>query len=115
QVGILAAAGLHALDHHVDRLAEDHARTRRVAQALGAAYPEVVDPEHVETNILVLDVSAAGWAAGDLVAAAGGRRVLGYPPDARHARFVWHLDVDDEMTEHAQTVLLDLLARGSGD
>lgn len=115
QVGILAAAGLHALDHHVDRLAEDHARTRRVAQALGAAYPEVVDPEHVETNILVLDVSAAGWAAGDLVAAAGGRGVLGYPTDARHARFVWHLDVDDEMTEHAQAVLLDLLARGSGD
>ena len=67
------------------------------------------------TNILVLDVSAAGWAAGDLVAAAGGRGVLGYPTDARHARFVWHLDVDDEMTEHAQAVLLDLLARGSGD
>ncbi|WP_238695381.1 threonine aldolase family protein [Ornithinimicrobium flavum] len=114
QVGLLAAAGLHALEHHVDRLAEDHARTRRVAQAVGTAYPAVVDPEHVETNILVLDVSAAGWVAADLVAAAGERGVLGYPTDARHARFVWHLDVDDEMTEHAGAVLLDLLARGPG-
>lgn len=113
QVGLIAAAGLHALDHHVERLAEDHARTRRVAEALGTAYPGVVDPTLVETNILVLDVSAAGWSAADLVAAAAGRGVLGYPTGPRHARYVWHLDVDDAMTGHAQDVLLELLGRGA--
>lgn len=114
QVGMLAAAGLHALDHHVDRLAEDHARARRVAEAIGTAYPQVVDPAGVETNILVLDVAAAGWDAAELVAAAQERGVRGYPTDARRARYVWHLDVDDEMTDHAQAVLLELLSRGAG-
>lgn len=115
QVGILAAAGLYALEHQLQRLADDHSRTARVAQALGAAHPDVVDPAAVQTNILVLDTGAAGWSGADLVAAAAQRGVLGYPTDARHARFVWHLDVDDAMTEHAGTVLLDLIGqRGTG-
>ncbi|WP_299449338.1 low specificity L-threonine aldolase [uncultured Serinicoccus sp.] len=112
QVGLLAAAGRYALDHQLDRLAEDHRRTAAVARALGGAAPDVVDPEQVHTNILVLDVGAAGWAAADFVAAAGERGVLGYPTDARHARYVWHLDVDDPMTQHAEDVLLELLDRG---
>lgn len=111
QVGMLAAAGLHALDHHVERLAEDHARTRRAAEALAAVVPGVVEPVDVHTNILVLDVSVAGWAAADLVARAGEAGVLGYPTDARHARYVWHLDVDDAMTDHAVEVLTGLLSR----
>ncbi len=110
QTGILAAAGLHAIEHHVARLADDHERTHRSARALGESYPEVVDPAHVHTNILVLDVSRQGWAAPDFVAAAAQAGVLGYPTDARHARYVWHLDIDDEMTDHAATVLGDLLA-----
>ncbi|SOC51650.1 threonine aldolase family protein [Ornithinimicrobium cerasi] len=113
QVGLLAAAGLHALDHHVDRLAQDHARARRAAESLAAVAPGVVDPEDVHTNILVLDVSAAGWSAGELVARAGEAGVLGYPTDPRHARYVWHLDVDDTMTDHAVAVLGELL--GSRD
>lgn len=114
QVGLLAAAGHHALDHHVERLAEDHRRTRATAQVLAEARPDAVVPEHVETNILVLDVSAAGWSGADFVAAAAAEGVLGYPTDARHARFVWHLDIDDAMTEHAQAVLAGLLAGGPG-
>jgi threonine aldolase len=113
QVGLLAAAGLHALDHHVDRLADDHARTRRAAEALASVAPGVVDPGRVETNILVLDASAAGWSSAELVARAGEAGVLGYPTDRRHARYVWHLDVDDAMTDHAVTVLTDLLGSRS--
>ncbi|MGD8149834.1 threonine aldolase family protein [Ornithinimicrobium sp. Y1694] len=110
QVGILAAAGLHALDHHLDRLAEDHARTRHTGQRVAEVAPGVVDPANVHTNILVLDVGAAGWSAPDLIAAAGERGVRGYPTGPWHARFVWHLDIDDAMTEHAGEVLADLLA-----
>ena len=113
QVGILAAAGLHALDHHVERLADDHTRARKTAEALAAVVPGVVDPAAVETNILVLDVSAAGWTGPAFVAAAGERGVLGYPTDRRRARFVWHLDVDDTMTARATEQLCALLARGA--
>lgn len=114
QVGILAAAGLHALDHHVERLAEDHARARRTAQALADAAPGSVDPARVETNILVVDVAASGWTGPAFVEAAAQEGVLGYPTDGRHARFVWHLDVDDAMTDHAAERLSRLLASGPG-
>src|SRR6195952_1507099 len=53
QVGILAAAGLHALDHHVERLAEDHAHARLLAEGCG------LDPDTVETNIVVVERSDA--------------------------------------------------------
>ena len=112
QVGILAAAGLHALDHHVERLADDHARARRTATAVAQVADGVVDPAAVHTNILVLDVSAAGWTGPGFVEAAAGLGVLGYPTDPRRARFVWHLDVDDTMTDRATERLAGLLAQG---
>lgn len=115
QVGILAAAGRYALEHQLARLADDHTRAGQAAAAVGAAYPQVVDPATVHTNILVLDVSAAGWAAPDFITAAAERGVLGYPTDGRRVRFVWHLDVDDPMTAHATQVLLDLLGRDVDD
>jgi threonine aldolase len=109
QVGILAAAGLHALDHHVDRLADDHARARRCAEALAAVAP-VVDPGAVRTNIVVLDVARAGWGAAEYVAAAAARGIRGYAVGAGLVRLVWHLDVDDAATDAATEVLTDLLA-----
>lgn len=112
QVGILAEAGRYALAHQLERLAEDHARTARVAEAVAAARPGAVDPAEVHTNILVIDVATAGWAAPDFVEAAAERGVLGYPTDARHARFVWHLDVTEEMTHHAAAVLAALVGEG---
>ncbi len=112
QVGILAAAGLHALDHHLDRLADDHARARRLAAALAALAPGVVDPTDVETNIVVLDVAAAGWSAADLVEAAMARGVRTYAVGAGLIRLVWHLDVDDAGTDAAIEVLTGLLTAG---
>ena len=109
QVGMLAAAGRYALEHQLDRLAEDHRRAAEVAAAVGEQLPEVVDPATVETNILVLDVGAAGWSAADFMTRVGDRGVHGYPTDARHARFVWHLDVDDAMTGHTADVLVAVL------
>lgn len=104
QVGVLAAAGLYALDHHVDRLATDHARARRLAQACAEALPGCVDPDAVQTNIVVLDVEAA-----PLAAAALERRVAVSVLGRRTVRLVTHLDVDDEAVEYAATVLSELL------
>ncbi|HET7304294.1 MAG TPA: GntG family PLP-dependent aldolase [Segeticoccus sp.] len=113
QAGILAAAGLWALDHHVARLAEDHARTHAVAEALAKACPGVVDPLTVETNILVFDVSPAGWPAADFARAATDRGVQVSAVGPRAVRAVWHLDVDDEGTAQAEQVLTELLGDGA--
>jgi threonine aldolase len=109
QAGILAAAGLWALEHHVQRLAQDHERARRFARAVAGFAPSVVDPALVETNIVILDVGAAGWTAADFVATAGDRGVRLYATDATSARLVWHLDVDDEDTDYAADVVTALL------
>ena len=110
QVGILAAAGHHALDHHVARLADDHARARRLADAIAAVRPDVVDPADVETNIVVLDL-AGGPSAPALAQAARERGVLVSVLGPDSARLVTHLDVDDAGVDRAAEVLSVLLAR----
>jgi threonine aldolase len=101
QAGIIAAAGLYALRHHVSRLADDHARARRLAEALGA------DPAAVPTNIVVLDVADAAGVA--VKAAADGVLVSALGP--RFLRLVTHLDVDDDGLDRAIDVLRPLVAR----
>jgi threonine aldolase len=110
QVGILAAAGLHALDHHVDRLAEDHARAARFAAACAQAAPASVDAATVETNIVVLDVRAVGWEAPDFVAALLQHGVRAYAVGPGRVRAVWHLDVDDAGTDAAIDAATTLLS-----
>ncbi|MDT4915616.1 MAG: threonine aldolase [Pseudonocardiales bacterium] len=100
QVGILAAAGLYALDHHIARLDDDHARAKQLAGALGA------DPELVDTNIVVLDVQDAAQVAS--AAAQDGVLVSALGP--RFLRLVTHLDIDDDGIEHAIKVLAPLIA-----
>jgi threonine aldolase len=101
QAGILAAAGLYALEQHVSRLADDHARAARLAAGLG------LDPAAVPTNIVVVEaedaagVAAASATSGVLVSALG----------ARLLRLVTHLDVDDDGIDRAISVLRPLLAR----
>jgi threonine aldolase len=106
QVGILAAAGLHALDHHVERLADDHARARRLAETVAAASPGVVDPADVETNIVVLIVPDAGA----VVARCREADVLVGALDPTHIRVLTHLDVDDADCERAAHVLASAIA-----
>src|SRR4051794_24923436 len=105
QVGVLAAAGLHALDHHVDRLAADHARARRLAEAMAEARPGCVDPALVETNIVVVELPDVA----PVVAAAREHDVLVSGLDATHLRVVTHLDVDDDAVDRAAKVLSDSL------
>jgi threonine aldolase len=98
QVGILAAAGLHALDHHVERLAEDHEHARLLAEACG------VDPATVDTNIVV--VRRADAAAFVAAARDEGVIVSTVGPDA--VRLVTHLDVTRDDAEKAAAVLARL-------
>ncbi len=60
QAGIIAAAGIYALEHHVDRLAEDHERARRLARGLAELTGVAVDAERVDTNIVIFDVRGTG-------------------------------------------------------
>ncbi len=98
QTGVLAAAGLHALDHHVERLADDHAHARLLAEACGA------DPDAVDTNIVVFDRPDA--AAFVEKAAAAGVRVATVGPVT--VRLVTHLDVSRADAERAASVLAAL-------
>lgn len=109
QAGILAAAGVYALEHHVARLAEDHAHATMLAQALGAL-PEVsLNPTDVETNIVIFDVGASGRDAkevGERLEKAGVRvSVIG----RTKLRAVTHLDVSRPDVEHAIEVFRHVL------
>jgi threonine aldolase len=106
QVGILAAAGLYALDHHVDRLADDHFRARTLAERLSRVAPEAVDPAAVETNIVLVGVPGRAPA---LARAAAARGVLCSAISQHKVRLVTHLDVDDEGIDLASDVLGGLL------
>jgi threonine aldolase len=107
QSGILAAAGLYALEHHVERLAEDHALARRLAEGL-AALPSL-DVEPVETNIVCVGIERTGCTAGELIPrleAAG----LSCSANARYRlRLVTHMDVTAEEIERAIDIFHTLL------
>ena len=108
QAGIVAAAGVYALDHHVERLADDHARARRLALGLAEAGLGV-DPDRVETNFVQLDVAPLAHARGDRPARRAGRRALGDGAPGL-LRAVTHLDVDDEDIDRA----LEPIPRAAG-
>lgn len=110
QAGVLAAAAAHALDHHVDRLAEDHARARQIATILDDAAPAVVEPAFVETNIVPLDLTASALDGPELAARARAEGVLLSVVGPRRARLVTHLDVDDAGAQRAAEVVAGLLA-----
>jgi threonine aldolase len=105
QAGIIAAAGLHALDHHVDRLAEDHANARRLAEGLAELPGVEIDLGRIETNILVFGVPDAYGLCGALYE----RGIQLAPLGPRRLRAVTHLDVDAEGIERALTAFRQVL------
>jgi threonine aldolase len=107
QAGILAAAGDYALTHHIERLAGDHARARRLAEALAPF--GVVDVDRVVTNIVALDLTKSPIDAPAFAAAARERGVLISGMGPRAGRLVTHLDVDDAGIDRAAEVLSGIL------
>ncbi len=106
QAGVLAAAGLYAVRHHLERLADDHRRAGELAVLLADAAPGRVHPELTETNMVLVEVPDAHAFAGR--AAAGGVLVGTVGPTT--ARIVTHLDVDDAAVSRAGDVLAPLLS-----
>ena len=92
QAGVIAAAGIVALETMVDRLADDHARARRLAEVLADRFPASVDPTQVETNIVCADAERLPTRLVERLAACGVRCGM---IDAGTVRFVTHKDVDD--------------------
>ncbi|MGH3114628.1 MAG: beta-eliminating lyase-related protein, partial [Gaiellaceae bacterium] len=101
QAGIVAAAGLYAFDHHVERLADDHANARRLAEGLAdAGLP--VDLEQVETNFVLLDVGRLGLDGDEAIARLRAEGVLlSFAAQDGVLRAVTHLDVSAEDVEEA--------------
>jgi threonine aldolase len=111
QAGVLAAAGRYALANNVARLAEDHARAKRLAEVCADVRPELVDPAQVETNIVPLDLARIGMDAATLAADCRAEGVLVSSVAPRRVRLVTHLDVGDAGIERAIAVLRRALAR----
>jgi threonine aldolase len=106
QSGILAAGCLYALDHHVDRLAEDHANAERLSRGLAELDGVEIAPETVQTNIVVFAVPDAGA----LVDAVAGDVEL-TTIDQRRIRAVTHLDVDAAAIDRALLAISAALER----
>jgi threonine aldolase len=115
QAGIVAAAGVYALDHHLDRLAEDHGRARRLAEGLSeAGLP--VEPEHVETNFVQIDVAPLGLSAADALERVHQAGVgLSATVHPTRLRAVTHLDITDDDIERAIELVPQALGGGTGE
>jgi len=109
QVGIIAAAAHYALDHNIERLAQDHARARTIATALAAIDSSLVDPAKVVTNIVGLDLSEISMSAADLASNArdAGLWISALGPN--YARLVTHLDFSDVQCDEAIAILTTIL------
>jgi threonine aldolase len=109
QAGVIAAAGIVALETMVERLADDHERARRLAAVLAEQFPGSVEPEFVETNIVCARVASLPDDLLDALAADG---VRAGTIDADTVRFVTHKDVDDAGLDRVVESLRGIAARG---
>jgi threonine aldolase len=102
QAGVIAAAGLVALESMVDRLAEDHARARRLAEMLADRFRGSIDPARVRTNIVCCPAAAL---PPGLLPGLAGEGVLAGTIDPTTVRFVTHKDVDDADLDRVEKAL----------
>jgi len=101
QAGGLAAAGIVALEHMVERLADDHARARRLAEGLHRIDSHLVELDRVETNIVQVDTQASGRSAAEWIAALEPEGVRAGAWSASRLRLVTHRHIDDAAIAHA--------------
>lgn len=109
QAGILAAAGLYALEHNVARLKEDHENAKRLAKRLHALPGVTINPSHVETNIVIFEVTGHRLSPPDIVAELKRHGVLINAIGGSGFRAVTHLDVSAKDVDKAAAVLARVL------
>ncbi len=98
---MLAAAALHALDHHIDRLADDHRNAKVIAGAIADTPGLRLDPPQVETNLVWFNVEREVGTAAEVTARLKERGVLVHAAGPQRARACTHLDVSAAMAERA--------------
>jgi threonine aldolase len=109
QVGILAAACLYALDHHVERLEEDHENARRLAFELSQMNGLQIEPEQVVTNIVIFDVAGTGLDADSFSDKLATEGVLMIPFGPTTVRAVTHMDVSAADIDRALEIIAHFL------
>ena len=109
QAGIIAAAGIIALEEMVDRLAEDHLRARKLAEGLAAIPGIAIDPDRVRTNIVYFDVSKPGLSAAELLRRLEREGIRMLATGARTIRAVTHYEVTAADIDHALSMLAKLM------
>lgn len=112
QVGIFAAAGLHALDRHMDRLSQDHAHARLLAERIAESPRVTIELDTVQTNIVIFEPREGGPDAATVIARAAERGVLVVAFGPRRVRAVTHLDVSREQCMAAAEVLVRVIDNG---
>lgn len=118
QAGILAAAGLYALDHMLDRLAEDHLNARTLAENLACLPGIEVKPELVRTNIIIVNLNSVNFTVDTFLAQLATEGILGLPFGSTAIRLVTHKDIKrthiDQVTSAIHHILSeDLSSRAS--
>ncbi len=111
QVGVLAAAGMLALEDSPKLLAEDHANAKRLAEGLAELRGVKLDPERVQTNIAIFDIAATGMTTAQMAAELKARGVLANGINAREMRMVTHYDVSREDIEQTIKITKEILGR----
>ena len=108
QAGILAAAGLIALEKSPARLHEDHANAKFLAEGLAEIQGVKIDPDRVQTNILVFDVSGTGMTSAEISKSLAMHNVLANSLNAQLVRMVTHCDVDHDACEVALETMREI-------
>ena len=110
QAGVIASAALFGLENNVDRLEADHQNAKILADSIAQVEGLVLDPEHVETNIVIFRVDLANITAADFVEAleSKGVRMLAFSP--QHVRAVTHLGVSTEEIGAAARIIANVAA-----
>jgi threonine aldolase len=113
QAGIIAAAGIYALEHNIERLAEDHANARWLADKLAEVPGITLDPAQVNTNILIFDISQSGRSPEFILKTLEQRGVSLSDRDATSIRAVTHLDVSRRDVERAFAIIAAVMTEVS--
>jgi threonine aldolase len=109
QAGILAAAGIYALDHNIDRLQEDHAKAAYLAGELASIHGLDLETETVQTNIIIFSVERSGKTPTEILTKLRERGVLLTPGNYMGLRAVTHLDVSMDQVRRAAVIIREVM------